>query len=111
MEVEGIRQKGRPKTWWDCVKNDMESLGLSQKIAQSRHKWRRRIKGQPANPGSSGKMAVKRSVCVWLCVLDLGPMYGTDRQSSDRQTSDMHQHLMPIPRGEGIINSRGLLVA
>ena len=25
-EVEGIRQRGRPKkTWWDCVKNDMES--------------------------------------------------------------------------------------
>jgi len=29
-EVEGIRQRGRPKkTWWDCVKNDMESLDLS----------------------------------------------------------------------------------
>ena len=24
-EVEGIRHTGRPKkTWWDCVKNDME---------------------------------------------------------------------------------------
>ena len=46
-EVEGIRQRGRPKkTWWDCVKNDMESLGLSQKDAQSRNKWRRRIKGE-----------------------------------------------------------------
>jgi len=45
-EVEGIRQRGRPKkTWRDCVKNDMESLGLSQKDAQFRHKWRRRIKG------------------------------------------------------------------
>ena len=30
---------------WDCVKNGMESLGLSQKDAQSRNKWRRRIKG------------------------------------------------------------------
>ena len=31
-EVEGIRQRGCPKkTWWDCVKNDIESLGLSQK--------------------------------------------------------------------------------
>ena len=30
LEVEGIRQKGYPqKTWWDCVKNDVESLGLS----------------------------------------------------------------------------------
>ena len=45
-EVEGIRQRGRLKnTWWDCVKNDMESLGLSQKDAQFRNKWRRRIKG------------------------------------------------------------------
>ena len=36
-EVEGIRPRGRPKkTWWDCAKNDMESLGLSQKGAQSR---------------------------------------------------------------------------
>jgi len=45
-QVEGIRQRGRPKkTWWDCVKKDMESLGLSQKDAQSRNKWSRRIKG------------------------------------------------------------------
>ena len=44
-EAEGIRQRGHPKkTWWDCVKNDMESLGLSQKDVQSRNK-RRRIKG------------------------------------------------------------------
>jgi len=41
-EVEGIRQRGcLKKTWWDCVK---ESLGLSQKDAQFRNKWRR-IKG------------------------------------------------------------------
>jgi len=33
------------QTWWDCVKNDMESLGLSQKDTQSRNKWRRRING------------------------------------------------------------------
>ena len=45
-EVEGIRQRGRmKKTWWDCVKNDMECLGLSQKDALSRNKWRKRIKG------------------------------------------------------------------
>jgi len=37
----------------------MESLGLSHKDAQSRNKWRRRIKGQPANPGSPGKMAIE----------------------------------------------------
>jgi len=45
-EVEGIRHSRRPKkTWWDCVKNDMESLDLSQKDAQFKNKWRRRIKG------------------------------------------------------------------
>jgi len=38
-EVEGIRQRGCPKkTWWDCAKNDMDSLGLSQKDVQSRNK-------------------------------------------------------------------------
>ena len=37
-EVEGIRQRGCPKkTWWGCVKNDMESLGLSQKDSQFRN--------------------------------------------------------------------------
>jgi len=43
-EDEGIRHRTpEKKTWWDCVKNDMESLGLSQKDAQYRNKWRRRI--------------------------------------------------------------------
>jgi len=41
----------------------MESLGLSQKDAQSRNKWRRELRGQLANPGSPGKMAVKME-CV-----------------------------------------------
>jgi len=36
----------------------MESLGLSQKDVQSRNRRRRRIKGEPANTGSPGKMAV-----------------------------------------------------
>jgi len=42
-------------TWWDYVKDNMDSLGLSQKDAQFRNKLRRTIKGQPANPGSPGK--------------------------------------------------------
>ena len=46
LEVEGIRQRGRPKkTWWDCVKNDMDSLSLSEKDVQFRNKWKRRING------------------------------------------------------------------
>jgi len=41
-----LEQRGHPKkTWWDCVKNDMESLGPSQKDAQFKNKLRRRIKG------------------------------------------------------------------
>jgi len=35
------------------------------------------------------------SVFQGLSVLDLGPMYATDRQ-----TSDAHHHLMPIGVGE-----------
>ena len=39
-------QKGCPKmTWWDCVKNDRESLGQCQKDVQFRNKWIRRING------------------------------------------------------------------
>ena len=45
-------------------------------------------------------------ILIFLClsVFDLGPMYATDRQTSDVRTSDMHHRLMPIPRGKGIIN-------
>ena len=64
-EVEGKRQRGRPKkTWWDSVKNDMESLDLTQKDAQSRNNGERELRGQPANPGSPGKWPLKRSVCL-----------------------------------------------
>ena len=53
------------------VNDRLTIQGLSQKDAQSRNKWRRRIKGQPANPGSPGNRftheCVKRSVCVeWI---------------------------------------------
>ena len=38
-------------------------------------------------------MATSVSILVFLglSVLDLGPMYATDRQTSDRQTSDVRQ--------------------
>ena len=39
VEVDGARQKRRPrKNWYDCVK-DMKSLALSQPDAQSKSKW------------------------------------------------------------------------
>jgi len=45
-EVEGIRQRARPKKTCGIVFGyDVESLGLSQKDAQFRNNWSRRIKG------------------------------------------------------------------
>ena len=59
----------------------MESLGLSQKDAQSRNKWRRRIKGgQPANPGSPGKKAVETE-CVCVCLQNHAKKYKDLRQN------------------------------
>ena len=53
MEFEGTRQRGHPrKTWWDCVKADMESFGLCHEDAQDRDYWR--LEGEPANPALSG---------------------------------------------------------
>ena len=40
--------------------------------------------------------SVPTLVFLGLSVLDLGPMYTTDRQNV-RQTSDMHHRLMPLP--------------
>ena len=40
-------------------------------------------------------------VFLGLSVLDLGPMYATDRRQTDRQTSDTHHRLMPPPVGAG----------
>jgi len=82
----------------------MESLGLSQMDAQSRNKWRRRIKGggQPANPGSPGKWPLKWSVCVW-CVknacselLDLQPLPVSALNDSRLQSLYNFTHFNPI---------------
>ena len=41
-------------------------------------------------------------VFLGISVLDLGPMYATDRhQTPDRQTSDAHHRLMPPTIGAG----------
>jgi len=40
-------------------------------------------------------------VFLGLSVLDLGLMYVTDRFQTDRQKSDMHHRLMPLPMGAG----------
>jgi len=68
-EVEGIGQRGRPKkTWWDCVKNDVESLGCPKGMRISRINGEGELRGQQANLGSPGKWPLKRSVCVCVCV-------------------------------------------
>ena len=68
-EVEGIRQRGRPwKTWWDCVKDDMENLDLSRKVAQFRNKRNRRIKGNWQTQGSAWKNGRYNGMCVCACV-------------------------------------------
>ena len=55
-------------TWWDCVKNDMESLGLPKRMRSPGINGEGELRGQLANPGSPGKMTVKTEcVCVLLC--------------------------------------------
>jgi len=43
-------------------------------------------------------------ILVFLClsVLDLSPMYATDRRQTDRQTSYTHHRLMSPPYGGGV---------
>ena len=61
----------------------MESLGLPQKDVQSRNKCRRRIRGQPANPGSPGKMAIKTE-CVCVCVMWVTGIFHLDDEMLSR---------------------------
>ena len=71
LRLEEIRPRGRPnKTCWDFVKDDIGSLGLSQKYAQFRNKWRKTIKR--ANPGSPAKLTIKTECLhVSMCILTL----------------------------------------
>jgi len=50
---------------WDCATNDMESLGCPRRMRSSGINGEGELRGQPANTGSLGKMAVKTEcVCV-----------------------------------------------
>src|SRR5664279_444840 len=41
LEVDGVKRKGRSrKTWGECVRNDMVSLGLKRDWALERVRWR-----------------------------------------------------------------------
>jgi len=64
-EVEGIRQRGRQrKTWWDCVKKDMENLGLSQKMRSPGINGEERLRGNWLTQVHMGKWPLKRCLCV-----------------------------------------------
>ena len=39
----GKRKRGRRKKWKDCIKNDMEAMGLTQEDAQDRALWKAKI--------------------------------------------------------------------
>jgi len=61
MEFDGTCQMGHPrKTWWDCVKGDKQSFGLSCENAQDRDHKKLNIKGKP---GLAGKWPLKWRVC------------------------------------------------
>ena len=55
-----------PKTWWDCVMNDMDSLGINGE---------EELKGQPANPGSPGEMAIKME-CMYISTVSNDSLLG-----------------------------------
>jgi len=62
-EIDREDARERPKD-----KDNMESLGLSQKKVQFRKNGKRELRGQPTNPGSPGKWQLKQCVCVCVCV-------------------------------------------
>ena len=55
-------------TWWDCVKNDMETLGRP-KMMHSPGINGGEIREQPVNPGSPGKWLLKL-LCVSIMMLE-----------------------------------------
>ena len=58
FEVAGAKNRGRSrKTWSECVKTDIRSLGMKKERAQDRVEWRRLIGGtvQPAQARKQGR--------------------------------------------------------
>ena len=44
MEDDGTKQRSLMKCWWDCITEDMKSMGLPQEDAQVMNKRRSKIK-------------------------------------------------------------------
>jgi len=62
-KLKELDREDARKTCWDYDEHGMKSLGLSQKMDSLGKKVERELRGQLANPGSPGKMAVKQCVC------------------------------------------------
>jgi hypothetical protein len=61
LEVAGNRGRGRSKkTWGECVRQDLKSLGLQKEWAQDRTKWRGLIAGNVQPVLSMEKRTLKR---------------------------------------------------
>jgi hypothetical protein len=61
IDVGGTRQRGRGrKTWNECVRKDMDLLGLKEEWALDRIKWRGVLMVKPSNPSKLGKRTLKR---------------------------------------------------
>ena len=51
MEIPGRRRRGRPKTRWkDCVRRDMEEVGLQERDAMDRNRWKKVLKNHFSDP-------------------------------------------------------------
>ena len=51
MEVPGRRRRGRPKTRWkDCVRRDIKEVGVRERDAIDRGKWRKVLRNHFSDP-------------------------------------------------------------
>ena len=75
LEPISLMNKKSSLGWFGHVKqkDDMETLGLSQEDVQSRN-GEGELRGQPANPGSPGKMAVKTECVCYIVEEDVVPL-------------------------------------
>jgi hypothetical protein len=61
IEVAGAKSRGRgKKTWGECVRHDLDLLGLKKEMAQDRVLWKGSIRGDRPTRASMEKRTLKR---------------------------------------------------
>jgi hypothetical protein len=61
IEVVGAKSRGRgKKTWGECVRHDLDLLGLKREVALDRALWRSSIRGNRPTRASMEKRTLKR---------------------------------------------------